>query len=63
MKVEGVTFNEELVRKMKKKDFVNIHKKVFFLDRSPENREKLLSEIYDRICHVSGHGSNADSVL
>lgn len=63
MKVEGVTFNEKLVRRMKKKEFVDIHKKVFFLDRTAENRENLLSGIYDRICDGAILNSNVDSVL
>lgn len=63
MTVEGVTFNEKLVRKMKKKEFVDMHKKVFFLDRTAENRESLLSDIYDRICGVTTRSRNVDSVL
>lgn len=63
MKVEGVTFNERIVRKMKKKEFVDIHKKVFFLDRTAENRESLLSDIYDRICDAAPRSRNVDSVL
>lgn len=63
MKVEGVTFNERLVRKMKKKEFVDIHKKVFFLDRTAEDRESLLSDIYNRICDATPRIRNVDSVL
>ena len=63
MKVEGVTFNERLVRKMKKKEFVDMHKKVFFLDRTAEDRESLLSDIYDRICDATPRSRNVDSVL
>lgn len=63
MKVEGVTFNERIVRKMKKKEFVVTNKKVFFLDRTAENRESLLSDIYDRICDATPRSRNVDSVL
>ena len=49
MIVEGVTFNEDRVKKMKKRDFIDAHKNVFFLDRPPEEREKTLSSIYDDI--------------
>lgn len=63
MTVEGVTFNEKIVRKMKKKEFVDMHKKVFFLDRTADNRESLLSDIYDRICGVTTRSRNVDSVL
>lgn len=49
MIVEGVNFNDSLVRKMKKKDFIREMKSVFFRDRSIEDRELLLGSIYDRI--------------
>lgn len=49
MIVEGVNFNDSLVRKMKKKDFVREMKSVFFQDRQTEERELLLSSVYDRI--------------
>lgn len=49
MIVECVTFNEDRVKKMKKRDFIDAHKNVFFLDRPPEEREKTLSSIYDDI--------------
>lgn len=52
MKVEGINFVDEEVRKMKKKDFVNKHKMTFFLDRSELERESILSDIYDRIVGV-----------
>lgn len=52
MKVEGINFVDEEVRKMKKKDFVLIHKTTFFLDRSELERESILSDIYDRIVGV-----------
>lgn len=49
MIVEGVNFNDSLVRKMKKKDFIKEMKSVFFQDRPIEERELLLGSIYDRI--------------
>lgn len=49
MIVEGVNFNSCLVLKMKKRDFIDQHKRVFYLDRPMEDREKILSEIYDKI--------------
>lgn len=52
MKVEGINFVDEEVRKMKKKDFVNKHKATFFLDRSELERENILSDIYDKIVGV-----------
>lgn len=52
MKVEGINFVDEEVRKMKKKDFVNKHKTTFFLDRSELERESILSDIYDRIVGI-----------
>ena len=50
MKFEGVTFLEQAVRQMKKKDFIDAHKDVFWLDREPKEREKLLSDAYDTMC-------------
>lgn len=49
MIVEGVTFIEPAVKQMKKKDFIEAHKDVFWLDRKPEEREKMLSDAYDAI--------------
>lgn len=49
MKVEGITFNDERVRNMKKRDFINSYKNVYFLDRPIEEREKVLSSIYEDI--------------
>lgn len=49
MKVENVTFNDDLVKKMKKRKFIEMHKNLFFLDRPLEDREKMLAEIYDDI--------------
>lgn len=49
MKVEGVNFVDEEVKKMKKKEFINKHKTSFFLDRTEAERENILSDIYDRI--------------
>lgn len=49
MIVEGVSFNDELVRAMKKKDFIAECHPVFFLDRDEESSRRMLSDIYDRI--------------
>lgn len=49
MRVENVTFNDEAVRKMKKREFIDMHKNVFYLDRMLEDRERLLADIYDKI--------------
>ena len=49
MKVEGVNFVDEEVKKMKKREFINKHKTSFFLDRTETERENILSDIYDRI--------------
>lgn len=50
MIVEGVSFNEHLVRRMSKSEFIRIHFPVYFQDRDEKHRKKMLSEIYDRIC-------------
>jgi hypothetical protein len=49
MIVEGVNFIENEVVKWKRKDFIDTHKKLFFLDREEFEREKILGDIYDRI--------------
>lgn len=46
---EGVTFVEHAVKPMKKKDFIKAHIDVFWKDRTPEEREKMLSDVYDTI--------------
>ena len=51
MKVEGINFVDEEVRKMKKKDFITKHKFLFsFLTEN--EKESILSDIYDRIVGV-----------
>lgn len=52
MKVEGVNFVDEEVKKMKKREFINKHKTAFFLDRTETERENILSDIYDRIVNA-----------
>jgi hypothetical protein len=49
MKVEGVYFNDANIALMKKKDFVELHINVIFLDREEEDRRNMLSDIYDKI--------------
>lgn len=51
MKVEGINFVDEEVRKMKKKEFIAKHK-VFFPDRTDSEKENILSDIYDKIVGV-----------
>lgn len=51
MKVEGINFVDEEVRKMKKKEFIAKHK-VLFSDRTEAEKENILSDIYDRIVGV-----------
>lgn len=51
MKVEGINFVDEEVRKMKKKEFVAKHK-VFFSDRTETEKENILSDIYDKIMGI-----------
>ena len=52
MIVNGVNFNEERVKKMDKKAFIDMHINVFFLDISESDRKKRLSDIYDKIKDV-----------
>lgn len=51
MKVEGINFVDEEVRKMKKKDFITKHK-FLFSGRTEAEKENILSDIYDRIVGV-----------
>ena len=54
MIVEGVSFIEPAVKQMKKKEFIEAHKNVFWLDREPKEREKMLSDAYDAITKKKG---------
>lgn len=56
MTVEGVTFNERAVRRMKKREFVEAHLGCCFTDRPVQQRRKMLGEIYDRITTGNGAG-------
>ncbi len=49
MIVEGVTFVEHAIKQMKKKDFIEAHIAVLWKERTPEEREKMLSDVYDTI--------------
>lgn len=49
MVVEGVNFNEALIKEISKCEFVEVCVNVFFQDRSEQDRITLLSLIYDRI--------------
>lgn len=60
MKVEGVNFVDEEVKKMKKREFINKHKTSFFLDRTETDSENILSDIYDRI--VSARPPSVDII-
>lgn len=60
MKVEGVNFVDEEVKKMKKREFINKHKTSFFLDRTETERENILSDIYDRV--VSARPPSVDII-
>ena len=57
MIVEGVTFIEPAVKRMKKQDFIKAHKDAYWQDREPKEREKMLSDTYDTICGSRGKGS------
>jgi len=53
MIVNGVSFNEEKIKSMKKKAFVDQLIQVHFLEKPEEDRRKLLEDIYDKIVGVS----------
>lgn len=60
MIIEGISFNEERVRNMKKRDFINSYKNVYFLDRPIEEREKVLSSIYEDIASSGAQRQKKD---
>lgn len=49
MIINGVNFNVELVKAMKKKAFIDAHAKVLFLNKDIEERKLLLGKIYEEI--------------
>ena len=49
MEVEGVFFDEKIIRQWKKKEFIERCVYTFFLDRDESDRRDILSDIYDRI--------------
>ena len=60
MKVEGVNFVDEEVKKMKKREFINKHKTSFYLARTETETENILPDIYDRI--VSARPPSVDII-
>lgn len=63
MIVEGTSFNERLVKLMKKREFIDTYKKHLFLDRPPEEREKTLSSIYDDITSSNAPKQKKDDYI
>ena len=49
MIVEGINFVKHAIKPMKKQDFVKAHMDKLWQDRDPEEREKMLSDVYDAI--------------
>ena len=49
MRFENVTFVEDAVMSMTKAAFIKKHVDVIWLDRSEDDRKKMLSDVYDRI--------------
>ncbi len=49
MIVDRVNFNEGLVSKMSREDFIAKHIGVFWQDRDEQTRRKMLEDVYDRI--------------
>lgn len=48
MIVDNVSFNQEIIRKMKKREFIKMHK-VLYPNKPPEELEHFLGGIYDKI--------------
>lgn len=49
IKIEGVSFSIELCKEMLRDEFIKKHSG-HFANRSEEDRVRLLSDIYDKIC-------------
>lgn len=49
MKIEGVTFVPEAIKKMSKEEFIALHIDAFWLDRKKADRKKMLADAYDAI--------------
>ena len=49
MIIDRVNFNDEVVCRMSKEDFVAMHIGVIWQDRDEATRKKMLSDAYDRI--------------
>ena len=49
MTLEGVTFVDDAVRLMSRKEFVERHKDCFWQDRNEADRVKMLEDAYDII--------------
>lgn len=49
MLFEGVNFIPDAIKPMGKDDFIEAHKDVLWQDRDEEDREKMLSDVYDTI--------------
>lgn len=52
MKIDGVLFIDSEVLKMDRKKFIDFHKRNLYLDLTIVEREKKLSDIYDRISNT-----------
>lgn len=46
---ERVNFNEEVIRKMNRDEFVSRHLSLFWSDRAEATRKKMLTEVYGMI--------------
>ena len=54
MKFEGVSFNESVIKSMKKTDFIRECMLVHWPDRDDKTRKKMLSDVYDAIVGKEG---------
>lgn len=47
MIVEGINFNTVECLKMSRRDFIDMHVDLFFLDRPKTKRRRILGDLYD----------------
>jgi hypothetical protein len=46
IKFENVTFCKDVIRKMKKEEFISSHLNIFWRDKDEQTRKKMLSQVY-----------------
>lgn len=53
MIIDGVNFNDAVVRTMTAEEFEARHADIFWQDKDPDTRKKMLAKAYELICKPS----------